>query len=241
MPRIRSATGSAQRSVPPPHVGLCLVQPLVLFDLDNTLMNRQRSLAAWAARFCHRHGLTTESEAWLFALLEARATPAHFALVRDRFGLSDSAGTLWGGYCADVAGAAVCPPAVLSGLAGLRATGWRVGVLTNGAADIQRAKLRATGIVDCVDGVCISGETGLRKPDPAAFREAVDHCGPGRGCTGAWMIGDNPVADMGGGRAAGLRTIWVGHGVRWPAELVVPDHRVTNALAAIRLLQSFGK
>jgi phosphoglycolate phosphatase-like HAD superfamily hydrolase len=155
------------------------VNPLVLFDLDNTLVDRRLTLADWAASFRERHGLDAEAESWLLTLLADRATPANFGQVHDRFSLAESPTALWSGYCADIAAAVICPPEVLAGLTQLRAAGWRVEVATNGATDIQRAKLRATGIAERVDAICISEEAGARKPEPAMFQEAI------RRCTGA--------------------------------------------------------
>ncbi|MFJ6214214.1 HAD family hydrolase [Streptomyces sp. NPDC092296] len=216
------------------------MRSLVLFDLDNTLVDRQLTLAAWAARFRARHGLDLESERWLFDLLADRATPHHFARVRDRFGLSGSVQALWDGYRSDIAATMVCPPEVLSGLERLRAGGWRIGVATNGAADIQRAKLSATGIADRVDATCTSEEAGTRKPDPAVFREAARRCGVGDRPLEGWMVGDDPVNDICGARAVGLRTVWIDRGRHWPDGLGLPDHQVTDARAAIDLLTTVG-
>ncbi|AXI76830.1 HAD family hydrolase [Peterkaempfera bronchialis] len=216
------------------------MQPLVLFDLDNTLVDRQCTLAEWAGRFQARHGLSPGSERWLIGLLADRATPAHFARVRERFVLDESVGALWNRYCSDIAAAVVCPQEVLSGLEGLRADGWRIGVATNGAADIQWAKLRATRIADHVDAVCISEEIGVRKPDPAMFHEAVRRCGAVCDGAGIWMVGDSPVNDIGGGQAAGLRTVWISRGRPWPGDLLPPDRQVAEARAAIDLLAAAG-
>ncbi|MEV0282173.1 HAD hydrolase-like protein [Streptomyces sp. NPDC050610] len=51
-----------------------------------------------------------------------------------------------------------------------------------------------------------------------------------------WMVGDNPVNDIDGGRAAGLRTVWINRGDGWPDGLAGPDHEVSDARAAIDLL-----
>ena len=51
-----------------------------------------------------------------------------------------------------------------------------------------------------------SAATGYEKPHPQAFRLALERAGwP----TSAWMIGDNPVADVAGAVSAGLRAILV--------------------------------
>ncbi|MFF7393255.1 HAD family hydrolase [Streptomyces scabiei] len=216
------------------------MQPLALFDLDNTLVDRQSTLAGWVAIFLVRHGLPGAFESWLYELLADRATPAHFAQVRDRFGIAEPVDTLWNGYCTDIARTVVCPPKVLTGLEELRTHGWRIGVATNGATDIQQAKLRATGIFDRVDAVCISEETGARKPDVAMFQEAIRRCGGAHDGVGMWVVGDDPVNDMAGAREAGFRTVWIDRGRSWPEELPPPDHQVRDARAAIDLLVAIG-
>ncbi|MEV7806919.1 HAD hydrolase-like protein [Microbispora sp. NPDC088329] len=40
---------------------------------------------------------------------------------------------------------------------------------------------------------------------------AAERCGATL-AEGGWMIGDNPTADIAGGRAVGLRTIWINRG-----------------------------
>jgi putative hydrolase of the HAD superfamily len=50
------------------------------------------------------------------------------------------------------------------------------------------------------------------------------------------MVGDNPVNDIGGGRSAGLSTIWIANGRIWTLEDPGPDHAVPHVRAAIDLL-----
>ncbi len=80
-------------------------------------------------------------------------------------------------------------------------------LITNGASDDQREKLRALGIEHCFAGIVISGEVGVAKPDPAAFAIALDALGVGP--EGVWHVGDNPATDVAGARAAGLTSVWV--------------------------------
>lgn len=208
---------------------------LVLFDLDNTLVDRRGTLAGWAAEFTARHGLGGEEQAYVLGMVAERTYPATFESIRNRYRLSTPTDELWRAYCTGIAARVSCPAEVLAGLDELRAAGWRVGVATNGAADIQRAKLRATGVSERVDGVFISEEADARKPQPRHFAEAAARCGAVLG-DGGWMVGDNPVNDIGGGRAAGLRTIWIGNGRSWPPDYPGPDHTVPHARAAIDLL-----
>lgn len=212
---------------------------LVLFDLDNTLVDRRGTLADWSAEFTARHGLADEEQAHVLGLVAERAYPSTFEVIGARYRLPMSPDELWRAYCVDIAASVSCPAEILDGLDELRGAGWRVGVATNGAVDIQRAKLRTTGIAERVDGVFVSEEADARKPLREHFVMAAARCGAVLG-DGGWMVGDNPVNDIGGGRSAGLRTIWVGHSRSWPLADSAPDHTVPHVRAAIDYLLLHG-
>jgi putative hydrolase of the HAD superfamily len=96
-------------------------------------------------------------------------------------------------------------PGAAALLGELRADGYLLGLLTNGPPDLQRAKIRATGIEDAFDAVAISGEVGVGKPNPDVFRFVL--AGLGVDASEAVMVGDNPKRDIGGGQAVGMRAI----------------------------------
>ncbi|MGW3240467.1 HAD family hydrolase [Streptomyces olivaceus] len=208
--------------------------PLVLFDLDGTLIDRQLALSDALTYLCRSHVLSLEAEQWLRAALADRATAGHFARLRESFGLEVSAADLWQEYVGLMAAAVTCRPEVLEGLARLRAGTWTIGVVTNGAGDIQRAKLAGTGLADLVDGVAASGDLEIRKPDLRLFELAAFRCGVSL-ADGGWMVGDNPTGDIGGGQRAGLRTIWL-RGRPWPDELPTAHHVVDDVTDAITIL-----
>ncbi|MER5809897.1 HAD family hydrolase [Streptomyces sp. NPDC002033] len=211
---------------------------IALFDLDNTLIDRQEAVANWARTFAADHGFDPATEAQLAGALGERAYPATFARLWDELGLTESAAQLWTDYVQGIAAAVKVRPNAIEGIEQLRATGWKVGILTNGAGDIQRAKLTAAGLADVVDAIAISEEIGARKPDPTAFHTALALCGTDREAT-AWMVGDNPQGDINGAHQAGLRTIWL-RGRAWPEDLPAADHSVDNVTAAIEILLTEG-
>lgn len=89
----------------------------------------------------------------------------------------------------------------------LRADGYRVGLLTNGATDQQTDKLEHTGLNDAFDAICISAQIGFQKPDPRAFRLLADSLGTDpQQCL---FVGDNPAHDIAGARAVGMATVLV--------------------------------
>ncbi len=96
----------------------------------------------------------------------------------------------------------------------LEAEGVRVGLVTNGAESVQRIKLEAVGVADRFDPLLISGDQGVRKPDPVIFAAALHDAGIG--AAAAWYVGDNLWHDVKPANEAGLRTAWI-H--RQPIEL----------------------
>ncbi|MFF2749519.1 HAD family hydrolase [Kitasatospora sp. NPDC058048] len=196
---------------------------LVLMDLDDTLINRREALTAWVTDFSADRRLPLKAVQTLAEALRERSRPETFAGLRAELGMTESPDELWDIYRVGMAAKAVCDSATLVRLDLLRAAGWSVGVLTNGPTDIQRAKLAAAGILSHVDAVCISEEAGVRKPEPEVFRIAASRCGFAL-TTDAWMVGDDPVTDIVGASAAGLRTVWVSAGSAWTNPDVAPDH-----------------
>ncbi|MFD8621427.1 HAD family hydrolase [Streptomyces sp. NPDC059513] len=207
---------------------------LALFDLDGTLADRQSALSDAVTGLCQTYALAPDAEQWLRTELVDRANACDFARLRDAFGLGASAADLWQEYVDLMSTAVTCRPEVLEGLARLREAAWTIGVITNGASDIQRAKLAGTGLARLVDGVAVSGDLEIRKPDLKLFELAASRCGVSL-AEGGWMVGDNPAVDIGGGYQAGLRTIWL-RGRPWPDGLPAAHHVVDDVTDAITIL-----
>ncbi|MFG2128431.1 HAD family hydrolase [Streptomyces sp. NPDC048751] len=212
------------------------MQRLALFDLDGTLVDRQAAFTAWAREFAEEQGLTDGAVDWLSAAdQQGRVSRERFFHdVRERFRLGEPALELWGRFRERMPEFVRCESGVLDGLARLRDSGWLVGIVSNGMADTQLRKLERTGLRDAVDGYCISGAVDIGKPDVRIFQLAARRCGASS-VAGGWMVGDHPEHDILGGRAAGLRTVWVAHqSANAPAPPA--DHVVGDVTAAIGVL-----
>jgi putative hydrolase of the HAD superfamily len=123
-------------------------------------------------------------------------------------------------------------PGALEALAELRRRGHALGLLTNGGARLQRAKIERFELARRFDALCVEGEVGVGKPEPAAFAGALAALGarPEEAC----MIGDDLEADVAGARAAGLAAVWVDHaGAGVPAGTPARPDRVVRALAEL--------
>jgi putative hydrolase of the HAD superfamily len=214
------------------------MQRLALFDLDNTLVDRSEAFRRWAVEFCADRQLPDDALAWLIATDQDGSVPRDwfFGEVTERFGLAASVDETWRQYRRRMPDLVSCPEEVLASLTLLRDDGWTVAIVTNGQADNQLGKIRRTGLDRCVDAWAVSGELGIRKPAREIFEAAARGCGLDL-LGGGWAIGDSPVLDVEGGRAAGLATLWVSRGKDWPAELTPPDRTVTDVVAAVQVLR----
>ncbi|MDX1659037.1 MAG: YjjG family noncanonical pyrimidine nucleotidase [Nitriliruptorales bacterium] len=86
----------------------------------------------------------------------------------------------------------------------------RIAIVTNGLADVQWPRLRATGFDELAEVIVISDEVGVSKPDPAFFDLAFERMGqPDREET--IVIGDGLTSDIAGGVTYGIDTCWVNH------------------------------
>lgn len=104
---------------------------------------------------------------------------------------------------------------------------WRLGVLTNGLAAIQRRKVAALGLAELVDAVVFAAECGDGRGKPArtAFLTVLDRLGTPADRT--VFVGDDLDADIFGARRAGMRTIHVARGAcRDGGTAYAPDARV---------------
>ncbi len=121
-------------------------------------------------------------------------------------------------------------PGVAEGLRALRAQGWRLGIVTNGYSQIQNRKLDICGLRPLFDGIVISGDEDVHKPDPEIFRRAAARIGvaPAR-CI---FVGDHPVNDIEGAGAAGMRPVFMQASGRFAPPDGVPVIRSMDELLA---------
>jgi HAD superfamily hydrolase (TIGR01549 family) len=189
----------------------------ILFDLDDTLTDRSRSIERLAAKLLQRFGDDLENNdleeicrcihagdgggyasreglgAHLQSSLRWRRVPTVEQLVafwRDRFPRCNVERT-----------------GVTLTLQTLRGRGLKLGVVSNGSISSQYTKLDVIGIRSLFSVILISDEVGIKKPDPRIFQMALDKLGllPSE----AIFVGDNPALDVAGSRAVGLRGIWL--------------------------------
>lgn len=201
----------------------------VFFDLDGTLVHDGAGDAVrqTARELARRHELDAdailavnadawrdcwevEGDKWMRGELPGDALPREIwrltlaGIGRDDAALIDEAALL---HVRAEHGTFTLFAETLSVLEVLRAEGIPLGIITNGPAEFQRAKLVAVGIDGLFDVVVASGDIGVLKPACEIFERALDGLGvaPER----AIHVGDNFAADIVGAADAGMSAIWI--------------------------------
>jgi putative hydrolase of the HAD superfamily len=103
---------------------------------------------------------------------------------------------------------------------------YRLGLVSNGAPDLQREKIAGAGIGEYFDAIVISGDVGEAKPAPPVFRTVLEHLDVQP--DSAVMIGNSLNSDMKGGMAAGMRTVWFNREAKPCVGSVIPDTEIRS-------------
>jgi putative hydrolase of the HAD superfamily len=121
-------------------------------------------------------------------------------------------------------------PDALHLLSTARSLGWPLGLITNGDAREQRAKIERHDLARFFDVIVIEGEFGAGKPDAAVYRSALEALGVAAG-PDVWMAGDHLEFDVAGPQRLGLRAAWLDRpGLGLPAASAVRPDRIVRDL-----------
>lgn len=217
--------------------------PLLMFDLDNTLVDRAGAYRAWAASLVAERGVDPTSHrgsALVDAMVAAdgdghRPKPEVGADLTVLLGLSpaqsaDIVRVLRAGVVRHLALASGCADA----LRATRAAGWTPFIVSNGVTRQQETKIHDLGLDALVDGWVISGEAGVEKPDPRIIQIASERAGVP--LTGAWLVGDSAEADVAGAHAAGVRSVYLRRGRPWTATVPEPTAYADSLAEAVAIV-----
>ena len=112
-------------------------------------------------------------------------------------------------------------------LADLNRRGVPWGIVTNGSTTGQHVACRAAGLDRLAPFIIVSEASGYKKPDPRIFRDALKLTGISSP-EHVLFVGDNPHADIDGAKRFGMQTAWVRRGRQFPEDLQPPDYVVDH-------------
>lgn len=98
-------------------------------------------------------------------------------------------------------------PGTMEMLRTLHDAGRRVYLLSNAQKLFTRPELQALGLETCFDGIILSSEAGLKKPDAGLYRLILERYGLDPRET--VMVGNDDIADCHGAAAAGMDSLYV--------------------------------
>ncbi|WP_416966866.1 HAD family hydrolase [Streptomyces sp. 4F14] len=207
--------------------------PLLMLDLDNTLVDRDAAFREAVAAFLSEHRLPDTDLTWVTTLdaggYTARQDVA--AAMTDRYRDTVPEAAVHALLDHGAADRVVLADPSREALAEALTAGWTCVIVTNGRTVQQEAKIRRTGLDRLVQGWVISEAVGRGKPGPEIFHAAA--AAVGASLAGAWVIGDSPHADIAGADALGLRSVWVSNGQPWAQASYRPTHVAEDVATAI--------
>jgi putative hydrolase of the HAD superfamily len=123
-------------------------------------------------------------------------------------------------------------PGAVDALERQRERGVRLGLVTNGTAADQRAKIERFDLARHFDHIQIEGEFGCGKPDPRVYHAAMGALRARPDETG--FVGDNLEWDVAAPQRLGLYAIWVDTArAGLPQGTAVRPHRIIHSLAEL--------
>jgi putative hydrolase of the HAD superfamily len=228
------------------------VPEAIIFDLDDTLISYDAVTERVWEDVCRRFargadGLKAESlydaigqaREWYWAdperhrlgrlnLFEARREVVKLALSYLNIDSPGLGNQIADSFSIEREEAAYLFPDAVDTLTRLRKKGLRLALITNGAGDMQRAKLQRFALEPFFDSILIEGEFGCGKPDPRVFTHTLQKLNIGS--TDAWMVGDDLGRDISPCQPLGIFSVWVdwkGTGLP-PSGKVKPDKIIRN-------------
>ena len=186
----------------------------IIFDLDQTLADRDATFTNFLREQHHRFSssLNGIEEAVYISFVKANDNNGYtpktevYALACQEFELDIPVDTLLEDFREHYGKQAVLLTDACEVLETL-SQNYKLGLITNGRSKGQRAKINSTGIGGFFSSIKVSGEEGVKKPDPKIYHSCLNELGLEAGdCV---FVGDNPLFDVSGAKAVGMKAIWL--------------------------------
>lgn len=211
--------------------------PIILMDADDTLLDFTRAESCAIRDTLRPFGGDLERLAEEYSEINKQCWQAfergevdkgtmlerRFAILFRRYGISADPQATNDAYRGHLAGYSFVIPQAEALCRRLKARGHRLYIVTNGTADVQKPRFAASGLERYADGVFISEELGVQKPERGFFDLVFQALGQPdrRDCV---ILGDSPTSDMLGGERYGIDTCWFNPrgkdgGERWTYEI----------------------
>lgn len=191
-----------------------LVRNILLFDLDQTILNRNASLIRFISWQVNFFQLVPQElkDAFIKKFVELDNNGnvwkdiVYSQLIKDFDIKNFTVDQLLQSYITDFNKFSIGFDSVQKVISDLYQKGYKIGLVSNGKTPFQEHNFYALGLTEYFSTIVVSEAIGLRKPGPEIFLYACTqlNCNP----SDCIFIGDNPKADIEGAKNVGMKTIF---------------------------------
>ncbi|GIP32778.1 HAD family hydrolase [Paenibacillus sp. J2TS4] len=220
----------------------------VLFDLDNTLVNRKLAFREYSERLMDRYLIVSspeERESILDYIREAdrdgyrrKAELYNELLEQFNWKKETSLDELLDFWSSEFYKCTILMEGALEVIHHLKEKQIKLGIITNGAVYSQHAKIDQVGLRKYFDTIVVSDEVKLKKPDPQIFELALERLNVE--AEHSFYIGDHSINDVAGAEDAGLTAIWFEGFREWEVDARKPQYRIGHLKELIDVFEQIG-
>lgn len=220
-----------------------MIYNTVLFDLDDTLHDRNKTLCNFSTLFMAKYShLMDDSRLNIKELLirvDCKGYRPRAEMLKDltskiKWKSTPAIAELVDFWNAEFPGCAEPMPYLYEVLDDLQEKNIKMGMVTNGGTNFQNAKIKKLNLRKYMDCIIISEEAGISKPDPAIFRLALSKMDASPKST--LFVGDYPSTDILGAMNAGLDAAWLSNREIWNIVQYAPKYTLENLTDLKKLL-----
>lgn len=213
----------------------------IYFDLDNTLIDRNKAMdscmAAFFQQYLLQYSYPKEQKKILLKDNWGYTTRTDFCqwFVQEYQPVSWTAVSFWQYLKTNISQYIPIMDDNIKKLLHQLQKKYQIGILTNGSIQNQAAKIKQSKLdtIFATNTIHISAEYGLSKPQPQLFQKIIEQTQllPSQ----ILYVGDDPLKDIWGANQVGIQTMWISHGREWEEVDFFPDG-VVGRIAEIESL-----
>jgi putative hydrolase of the HAD superfamily len=222
----------------------------LLFDFDGTLVDYDKTESWSLAEAFRQAGIPYDQKRYLpeYSRINAKmwkdfekggiSAPdlrvQRFRMLFEACGIRGNPDLVAGMYVSNLSESAFLFDDALPLLAKLRPR-YKLGLITNGLKEAQRKRLALSGADTYMDGIAVSDEIGIQKPDPGIFAYALrDAAHADKNTT--LVIGDSLSSDIQGGINFGIDTCWFNPKGKTGSPEIAPTYEIRRLTELLEIL-----
>lgn len=216
----------------------------IIFDLDNTLVDRNSTLMKFADKFAYDYSALLKTLSKEDVIKQIRLSDRNGYRNKEElfmelleilpWQIKPSITQLMEYWKIEFTNCSVPMNGLENVLMALKEKGLKLGLITNGSVATQSKKMKKLNIEHYFDSIIISEAVKIKKPDSQIFQLSLVELNVS--AKEAIFVGDNPLIDIVGASNAGLNAIWLKGEEDWNIEYSLPSKIANNLEELIDLV-----